>query len=305
MLNSVSCARVAGVFLCLGLASHSTIAEPQAARVIAAGGMITETIYALGQRARLVGVDSTSQFPPEAIRLHPNVGYVRALSAEGILSLKPDLVLAIESAGPPHVLALIQQAGVRLQILSDATNEAGVIERIRIVGTALGANEAASQLAETVLRDFAELAERRRRSSGEPRVLFVLSLQNGRVMVGGRNSSAAAMITLAGGRNAADAIEGYKPLSDEGIIAANPDVIVMMQQGDHRLTPEQVFGHPALGLTPAAKRQALVTMDGLLLLGFGPRTPKAARMLLDALQGHSSRRAGETQQPAQHSRHSP
>ncbi len=64
MLNSVSCARVAGVLLCLGLASHSTIAEPQAARVIAAGGMITETIYALGQQARLVGVDSTSQFPP-------------------------------------------------------------------------------------------------------------------------------------------------------------------------------------------------------------------------------------------------
>lgn len=298
MPNTPSYVRMAGVFLCLGLASHVIAAEPQATRIVAAGGMITETIYALGQQGRLVGIDSTSQFPPEALKQHPNVGYVRSLSAEGILSLKPDLVLAIDSAGPPHVLGMLKQAGVRVQILSDATNEAGILERIRMVGATLGMNEAASQLADAVHRDFTELAERRRRLAGQPCVLFVLSLQNGRVMVGGRGSSAAAMITLAGGRNAADAIEGYKPLSDEGIIAAAPDVIVMMQQGDHNLKPDQVFTHPALGLTPAAQRKALVTMDGLFLLGFGPRTPQAARMLLEAFQRHAGGPANKSIEPA-------
>lgn len=298
MQNTASYARMVGVVLSLGLASHVVAAEPHAARIVAAGGMITETIYALGQQGRIVGIDSTSQFPPEALKQHRNVGYVRALSAEGILSLKPDLVLAIDSAGPPHVLGLMQQAGVRVQFLSDGTNEASVIERIRQVGAALGTNAAANELADAVHQDFIALAERRRQSAGEPRVLFILSLQNGRVLVGGRGSSAAAMIALAGGKNAAGAIEGYKPLSDEGIIAAAPDVILLMQQGDHTLKPDQVFNHPALGLTPAAQRKALVTMDGLLLLGFGPRTPKAAHMLLDALQRHVGEKVGTIIKPA-------
>jgi iron complex transport system substrate-binding protein len=98
-------------------------------------------------------------------------------------------------------------------------------------------------------------------------------------MAGGSNTEAGAIIELAGGMNAAPGITGYKPLTDEAVIAAKPDVVLSMTTGDHRMTPEQMFAVPAMQTTPAAANKALISMDGLLLLGFGPRTPEAARAL--------------------------
>lgn len=258
-------------------------------RVVAAGGVITEIAYALGRQDCIVGVDSTSQFPPEALATKPGVGYVRALSAEGMLSLKPDLVLSIESAGPPDVLRLVREAGVELRTLPEDLTEAGVLRRIRLVGEALGASEAGEGLATAVSARLSALAIRRTALGQSKRVLFVLSLQNGRALVGGRNTSAAAMIALAGGINAAESIEGFKPMSDEGVIAAAPDLVVMMSRGDHAAAPDEVFALPAFSATPAASTRALVTMDGLFLLGFGPRTPEAAAALMTAIYPEKAR----------------
>ncbi|WJH42376.1 ABC transporter substrate-binding protein [Aliirhizobium terrae] len=109
--------------------------------------------------------------------------------------------------------------------------------------------------------------------------MFVLSISNGRLMAGGADTEAGAIIEMAGGINAAPSINGYKPLSDEAVIAAAPDVILAMSRGDHSITPEQMFALPSMQTTPAAADKALVSMDGLMLLGFGPRTPEAARAL--------------------------
>lgn len=115
-------------------------------------------------------------------------------------------------------------------------------------------------------------------------MLFVLSVSNGRLMAGGKDTSADAIIGLAGGANAAGTITGYKPLSDEAVIAAKPDVILQMQAvGDHSVSAEQLFAMPAMQTTPAAANKARVQMDGLLLLGLGPRTPEAARKLAASL----------------------
>ena len=116
-----------------------------------------------------------------------------------------------------------------------------------------------------------------------PRVLFILSLQNGRPMVGGRGTAADAIIRLAGGANAAGAIDGYKPMTDEGIIAGAPDVILKMNNGNMVGAADEIFSLPAFAATPAAAKRALIGMDGLYLLGFGPRSPDAARDLMAAL----------------------
>ncbi|MCZ8182457.1 MAG: ABC transporter substrate-binding protein [Beijerinckiaceae bacterium] len=275
----------------LAMGLPQVAAEP--ARIVAAGGVVTETIHALGEAGRLVGVDSTSLYPADALQRLPNIGYVRALSAEGVLSLRPDLVLAIEGAGPPDVLALIRQAGIPVQILTEEPSEAGVLARIRAIGAVVGQKAAADSLADRIAGDFARLAQERARIARPKRVLFVLSMQNGRVMVAGRNSSAAAMIGLAGGINAVETLEGFKPVSDEGIIAAAPDVIVMMQRGDHAMAAKDLFAHPAFRLTPAATDRALITMDGLYLLGFGPRTADAARDLMSRLYPDTTRHRAE------------
>lgn len=253
-------------------------------RVVAVGGVITEVIYALGRQERLVGVDSTSLFPADALRDKANVGYVRALSAEGVLSLKPSLVMMIEGAGPPGAVSLLNESGVRIVRIPDDTSAEGVASKIEAIGMALGAAEPAGRLAAQTRARFEELAALRGAIAKPRRVLFVLSLQNGRVIVGGRNSSADAIIRHAGGVNVADGIEGYKTMTDEAIMAGAPDMILMMRNNaNHVTSPEELFAMPAFAETPAAKQRRLTSMDGLYLLGFGPRTPLAARDLMAAI----------------------
>ncbi|MBY0360317.1 MAG: ABC transporter substrate-binding protein [Phreatobacter sp.] len=252
-------------------------------RIVAAGGVITEILYALGRQDLLVGVDSTSLHPAEAMREKANVGYVRALSAEGVLSLRPTDLLAVDGAGPPDTVKLIAEAGVKVARISEDTTEAGVAARIRMIGRIADVADRAEALATRVEAGFAALKQQRDALAARKRVLFVLSLQNGRVMVGGARSSADAIIRLAGAVNAAETVEGYKPLTDEGLIAAAPDVVLMMKHNEHAASPEQVFGQAALSTTPAARTRSLVAMDGLYLLGFGPRTPEAARDLMAAV----------------------
>lgn len=255
-----------------------------AERIVAAGGVVTEVLYALGQQDKVVGVDTTSQWPPEALKDKKSVGYVRALSAEGVLSLKPSQVIAVEGAGPPDALALLKESGTPITMIPEALSPEAVVGKIAAIGKAAGVAEPAQQLAAAVRGRFDELDKLRAGLPRQKRVLFVLSLQNGRIMVGGRATTADAIITLAGGVNAADAVEGFKPMTDEAIITAAPDVILMMRfSSAHNASPEEVFAMPAFSETPAAKQKSLIRMDGLYLLGFGPRTPNAARDLMAEL----------------------
>ncbi|MEW6435997.1 MAG: ABC transporter substrate-binding protein [Pseudomonadota bacterium] len=254
---------------------------PAAQRIVAIGGAITETLYALGQEQKIVGVDTTSLYPPHALRDKPNVGYFRAFSVEGVLSLKPTLVIAAESAGPPDSLKLLQDSKVAIARLPDAFTAAGVEAKIKLIGHLAQADAAAATLAETVSRGFSEVNARRAKVSGRTRVLFIIAMQSGRPIVAGRSTAADAMIGLAGGLNVAADFSGYKPMNDESILAAAPDVIVMMANGN-RPSNAQIFQLPAFKATPAAAHQRLVALDGLYLLGFGPRTPQACEDLLSA-----------------------
>ncbi|SFC95201.1 iron complex transport system substrate-binding protein [Bosea sp. CRIB-10] len=269
------------------LRSGGFIAAAQAQtaeRIVAAGGVVTEVLYALGQQDKIVGVDTTSQWPPEALKEKKSVGYVRALSAEGVLSLKPSQIIAVEGAGPPDALALLKESGTPITMIPEALTPEAVVSKIAAIGKAAGAAEPAQQLAAAVRTRFDELDKLRSGLPKQKRVLFVLSLQNGRTMVGGRNTTADAIIALAGGVNAASAVEGFKPMTDEAIITAGPDVVLMMRHSSaHNAGPDELFAMPAFSQTPAAKQKALIRMDGLYLLGFGPRTPNAARDLMAEL----------------------
>lgn len=253
-------------------------------RIVVAGGVITEVIYALGLQDRVVGIDSTSQFPPQALKEKANVGYVRALSAEGVLSLKPTMIMLIDGAGPPDAVSLLNESGVKIARIADGLTPEGVTSKIAAIGASIGAGAPAERLAAQTKARFDELATLRSGLAKKKRILFLLSLQNGRAMVGGRNSSADGIIALAGGFNVADAIEGYKPMTDEAIAAAAPDMVLMMRNSSaHNTTPDELFAMPAFAQVPAASNKRLVHMDGLYLLGFGPRTPMAARDLMAAI----------------------
>ena len=257
---------------------------PDAKRIVSVGGTVTEILYALGAGDRIIARDSTSSYPAEANE-KPDVGYMRALSPEGIFAQKPDLILAEDGAGPADAISVLKAGEVPFVTIDTPPDGDAIAGKIRDTGAAGGLEEKADALAnavseklEALKKDVAAIAPESRK-----RVLFILSLSNGRVMAAGRETEAGALIEMAGGINAAGDITGYKPLSDEAVIASAPDLVLVMVTGQHGLTPDQVFAVPALQATPAAATKAMLAMDGLYLVGFGPRTPAAAREVAAAL----------------------
>lgn len=290
-LLSARALSAASLALVLSAVTATTVARGQPAepagaageRIVSVGGAVTEILYALGLEGRIAAVDTTSLEPARALRDKPNVGYIRALSAEGVLSLQPSLVITTAEAGPPAAVKLVEEAGVRVARVPDEASPEGIVGKITTIGRLTGADEAARTLANATQARFAALAAARARIDTPVRAIFVLALQNGRPLVAGRGTAADGILRLAGADNVASGFDGYKPMTDEAIIAAAPDVVVMMDREGHRANADEVFAAPALAATPAAARRALVAMEGLYLLGFGPRTPDAARDLMRAL----------------------
>ncbi|WP_299739407.1 ABC transporter substrate-binding protein [uncultured Roseobacter sp.] len=272
------------ILLALGLATSNTRADNPATRVVALGGSVTEIVFALGEDHRLVARDTTSSFPEAALEL-PDVGYIRALSPEGVLSARPDLIISEEGAGPPDALDLLKSAQVPFVEMPQARTAEQIAQKIEAVGAALGVPGKAATLATEVSTELqATAADIAASDQPRPRVLFLLSTQGGRLMASGTDTAADAIIRLAGGDNAISTFEGYKSVTAEAIATAAPDVILMMDRaGDHASSDAELFEMPALRTTPAAQDKAVVRMDGLLLLGFGPRTAHAVRTLHSAL----------------------
>lgn len=256
-------------------------------RIVSVGGSLTEIVYALGQEDRLVARDTTSTFPADAAAL-PDVGYIRRLSPEGVLSVNPDHILMLEGSGPAETLQLLEATGVPITKVPEAFTPEGILEKIRTTGAALGVPEKAERLAKKVQGELDTAHNAAAARSHEVRVLFLLSIQGGRLLAAGKGTAAEGIITLAGARNAIDGFNGYKQLSEEAALKANPDVVLMMNRGgDHGAKEEEVFAHPAIALTPAGINKRLVQMNGLLLLGFGPRTAEAVAQLSDRIDAFS------------------
>jgi len=269
------------VVACLGALTLAGTAFAEAPkRILSVGGAATETVYALGMGDHLVAVDQTSLYPWEKTHLLPNVGYVRALAAEGLLSLKADVLIAGPEAGPPVVLDQVEKAGMHVLRLREGYNEARAVERITEIGKALEREAEAKVIADALTADMASVEKEIAAAPSRPRVLFLLQAGRGAPMVGGAGTAADGMIVLAGGVNAASDIHGYKPLSPEAAIIAKPDIFVMMKQSVDAIGgADKVLALTELAETPAVRNRKLIVIDGLYTLGFGPRMAHATRDL--------------------------
>lgn len=257
-------------------------AAPAPRRVVSLGGVVTEIVHALGAEDQLVGVDQSSLYPPSA-RTLPQVGYFRGFAVEGVLSLRPDLVLASDQAGPPEALAQLRAIGVPLVLVASAPNVKALEQGIDTVADAL-ALDAEGQARARELRQRLDEAVRPVAHAVPPRVL-ILSSHTGRLQAAGGGSAPDALLHLAGGVNAFTQ-RGYKPVSAEAVAAARPDVILtstlsVQAAGDVRAFAAQ----PGIALTPAGRDGRIIVLDDLLLLGFGPRLPQALAQVRAELFG--------------------
>jgi iron complex transport system substrate-binding protein len=272
----------------LGLAALAALPARAAARRIAvAGGGIAEIVCALGAAGRLVGVDSTALFPT-ALRALPQIGYLRNLGAEGVLSLAPDLLLAAHDAGPPEVIGQLARAGVRIVRTPRVHDAASLLEATAVIAAALDLSADGVRLVSALADDFATLRTIVSASPARPSAVFVLAIGGGAPQAAGRDTAADAMLSLAGVRNVIREYRGYRPVSAEALLAAEPGAVVTTSHTVEALGgPAGLAAVPALAVLRAVRTGAIVSLDSLYLLGFGPRTAHAARDLAAALHGES------------------
>ncbi len=263
------------LLLCSLAAAPLAGAAPQ--RVVTAGGTVTEIVYALGQGSRIVGADVSSVYPAEASS-KPSVGYVRQLSAEGVLSLNPEVLLTTVDAGPPAVLEQIKAAGVRVEIVPAGSDWDAAKARIRFVADLLGIPDKSKELEARLDASKTRIDQNRQKRTAPPKVLFIYARGAGTVAVSGTGTEADAIIGLAGGVNAVTAYPGYRPFTAEALAAAQPDLILLTSRGLESMGGKK--GLAALpGLSEVMKTTKVESMDDLLLLGFGPRLGEAVETL--------------------------
>jgi iron complex transport system substrate-binding protein len=261
-------------------------------RIVSVNGAMTEIVYALGAGPQLAGSDTTSVFPAAALQT-PKVGYMRQLSAEGLLSLKPDAVIGTTEAGPAVVMDQIRSAGVKVELVEADHSWLEVRRKVAAVGRATSRIAQATALQASLDAQWAAvLATVARHAGRKPRAIFILS-HTASPQVAGGNTAAHAMLAYAGFINAftntntntdsAPPFTGYRPMTAEALVSAAPEVIVTTTQGIEASGGlEKFWSRPGLALTPAYKRRALVALDALYLIGFGPRLPQAVAELHQA-----------------------
>ncbi|MEM6784929.1 MAG: ABC transporter substrate-binding protein [Bacteroidota bacterium] len=257
------------------------VEAPDASRIVSLGGSVTETVYALGLGANVVGADISSVFPAD-VNDKPRLGYFRQSSAEGILSLEPTLVISLDGLGPPTVAEQLRAAGVEVLLVEEAVTMEGAQERVRTLGLALGRPEQAAAVLDTMAAGLARAEAAQPETP--PKALFIYARGAGLVSVSGTGTAAEVVMQLAGAENAVTAFEGFQALTAESAVEAAPDVLVIPARGLESIGGiDGLLAQPGLGQTPAGQNRHVVAVDDALLLGLGPRVGEGVLELAQAL----------------------
>lgn len=269
------------IFLLTMLAVHAHAQE----RIISTAGNASETLALLDAADRIAAVDTTSLLPADVMAGKPKIGYRRALSSEGILSLNPDLIILAPDSGPPEAIQQIEAVGIPLLRISDEKTQEGINADIRAIARTIYRESEG----ETLVSKLDATLEKARAVQGsyakKPRILlFFASHQSGGQGMG-KGSAGDALITLLGGDNALEA-EGMKPLGTESLLTLPADVILVAELHknlDTIAVPASAGDLPDLAVTPAAQNGCLIRINVMESLGFGPSYAEATLAISEAI----------------------
>jgi iron complex transport system substrate-binding protein len=265
----------------LGISILTTKSLAKEQRIVLLGGAVAEIVSALGQEKYVVGVDLSCTWP-ESLRDKPKVGYYRQVPSEGILSLKPTLVLASGASGPPSAMKQIEKAGVKIVRLDPANSPEALLSNIRTVGKALDEAAASDILVKQTESQLASVRLKNKELSTirQPLVLFIMTNGGaGNLMAAGHDTAADALINLAGGKNVFFQAKGYKPLGQESLAGLKPDVVLLPAAGAHGSATSMLMDNVALQNCPAVTNGRVYEIDMGKFLSFGTRLPEALREL--------------------------
>ena len=255
-------------------------------RIVSLNGDITETIVTLGLAKNLAGVDISATYPEKLVAGIQKIGYQRTLAAEGILSLRPSLVIGTPTAGPASTIEQLRSAGVPVLIIPEYKDLDAGARKLRAVGRALGVPKRGEKLARQVETQIALAKREVARAATKPKVAFLYVRGTQVQQIGGVGSGADAMIEAAGGVDVGKSIgiQGFKQLTAESLVAAQPDVLLLLSAGLQSVGGvDGLLRLPGVAQTPAGRNRKVIAYDDLMLLGLGPRTGKALRLLIRGL----------------------
>ena len=273
------------IFFLAGYVHSDCSPAKDPSRIAVAGGSITEFIYLLKKDVQIIAVDTTSNYPKQTSGL-PSIGYVRNLSAEGILSLKPTLILGEHDMGPPEVLNQLEKVSVEVKRIEERQSAMGIVEKFECIAKILNVPTSESEyLKENLLAYATNLKEIRSVGTKRPRVALILSFIDGSPILAGNATSGDGVLKMIGATNVFSDIDGWKPATRESLLAKNPDYIVITERGlKAQGGMAGLEKNPVLRLTSAVKEKNVYALDGMALLGFGPRTLETAISLSEKLK---------------------
>lgn len=251
-------------------------------KIITAGSAITETVCALGDCDKIIASDRTSLYP-EHIQQLPSIGYRTAINAEGIISLKPTLVIAEKDYVEESVLSQLSASGIKLLIIERQLNFNDTKRYINQIGSVLGRTEEARKLIEKNEREIVEAKSLLKKATATPKVLAVYNRGTSTMSIAGK-ATFSEILQYVGATNAFEKVEGYKPLNTEALIAANPEYLVMTSTGFESIGGmEGVLKIPGVAQTTAGKKKQVAVVNSLKLTNFGPRFGEAVKELVGLL----------------------
>ncbi len=270
------------------LAGDTPVTVTSTDRILAMdlSGSIAATVFALGLGDGVVGRDISTTFP-EAVDLPVVTSSGHTVNSEAILALRPTVIITDGTIGPIDVVLQLRDAGIAVVFVDTEPSIAGVGELARQVSQALGVPAAGETLAAELVSGIdAKVSEIAGIvPSGEPLRMMFLYLRgnSGIYYLFGKESGADVLITSLGGVDVAAeiGIEGDRPMTDEAMVAANPDLILVMTDGIASVggVDGLLESKPAIALTTAGQNRRFVDMADGDILSFGPRTAA----VLDAL----------------------
>lgn len=259
---------------------------PGTARIVSLNGSNTEVLFALGVGEQVVGRDDSAIYPPEVSKV-PSIGYQYKLSAEGILSKNPTLVIGRTDVKPPEVVQQLKAAGVAVELIEEPTSLDEARARITRLGTMVDREQKAAELNAALDSDIKKFEARRAElgDAAKKKALFIYLRGPKTKFVLGEKTNPGSMLKLVGAENAMPTVKDMAPVSAEAFVAAQPEVIVTFTHGMGSVGGiDGLLNLPGVAQTPAGKNKRIIIMDDLYLGGFTNRAGKAALDLLNALQ---------------------
>ena len=266
------------MLLIVALAFQSK-AQAQPKRIVTLNGALTETVDALGLGKSIVAVDVTSTYPAYVNTL-PKISKNRSVSAEGLISFNPDIVLAPDGAVSKEIESQINAAGIKLVRIKQVFTLDGTYQFIKDVAAAVNATAKGDILIKQTKDKVAKALALVKQQPKNTKVLFIYARGPGVMMVAGKNTHIDAIINLAGGKNAVNSFNDFKPYTTEALVQANPDVILMFDFGFSSLGGmDSILKIPGIAQTNAGKNKRIVQMDADLLINFSTRLDQAILQL--------------------------